>query len=172
MNDLSASEAAFAGGFLGSMFMMALFALLFYYVISAIASWKIFEKAGEKGWKALIPIYNTYILYKIVGMQKWFWVIIAVSFFSSFIASIMGQGTQVREIDMSTGGGVFVMIMAIAVCIFAVVISIMYANRTSKAFGHGILFTLGLIFLSGIFMLVLGFDSSKYNKKLVKSWEK
>ena len=85
---------------------------------------------------------------------------------------MMGQGTQVREIDMSTGSGVFVMIMAIAVCIFAVVISIMYANRTSKAFGHGILFTLGLIFLSGIFMLVLGFDSSKYNKKLVKSWEK
>ena len=25
-----------------------------------IAWWKIFEKAGEKGWKVLIPIYNIY----------------------------------------------------------------------------------------------------------------
>ena len=30
-----------------------------WYVLQAIAYWKIFEKAGEPGWKALIPIYNT-----------------------------------------------------------------------------------------------------------------
>lgn len=31
------------------------------------AWWKIFEKAGEEGWKAIIPIYNLYIITKIVG---------------------------------------------------------------------------------------------------------
>ena len=31
-----------------------------WYVLLAIAYWKIFEKAGEPGWKALIPFYNTY----------------------------------------------------------------------------------------------------------------
>ena len=36
-------------------------------VISIIASWKIFTKAGEPGWASLIPIYNTYVMIKIVG---------------------------------------------------------------------------------------------------------
>lgn len=35
-----------------------------WYVLLAIAYWKIFEKAGEPGWKALIPFYNTYSQYK------------------------------------------------------------------------------------------------------------
>ena len=30
-----------------------------------IAMWKIFEKAGEAGWKSLIPFYNLYILFQL-----------------------------------------------------------------------------------------------------------
>lgn len=37
--------------------------------------WKIFEKAGEKGWKALIPIYNYYIWLKIIK-RPWWWIFI------------------------------------------------------------------------------------------------
>jgi hypothetical protein len=37
--------------------------------------WKMFEKGGEAGWKALIPIYNIYILLRIVGREGW-WVIL------------------------------------------------------------------------------------------------
>lgn len=42
-----------------------------------------------------------------------------------------------------------------------VVLIIIY-NELSKAFGHGVGFTLGLIFFSFLFMLILGLDSSKY----------
>ncbi len=35
------------------------------------AMWKIYEKAGQEGWAAIIPIYNTYILLKIVGKPGW-----------------------------------------------------------------------------------------------------
>lgn len=31
------------------------------------AKWRIFEKAGEEGWKAIIPIYNYWTLYEIAG---------------------------------------------------------------------------------------------------------
>lgn len=48
-------------------------ALVVYYIIAIIigiiclvAFWKLFTKAGEAGWKCLIPIYNEYILFKIV----------------------------------------------------------------------------------------------------------
>ncbi len=37
--------------------------------------WKIFEKAGEKGWKALIPVYNYYIWLKILR-RPWWWIFI------------------------------------------------------------------------------------------------
>lgn len=39
------------------------------------AMWKIFEKAGQEGWKAIIPIYNSYVLIKIVGKPGW-WLIL------------------------------------------------------------------------------------------------
>ena len=44
-------------------------------VIEIVALWKIFEKAGQAGWKAIIPIYNGYILLKIVGKPGW-WLIL------------------------------------------------------------------------------------------------
>mgnify|MGYP004683762459 FL=1 len=47
-------------------------------VISYIGMWKCFEKAGEKGWKAIIPFYNYAILYKISGMSP-YWAILNLS---------------------------------------------------------------------------------------------
>jgi hypothetical protein len=41
------------------------------YVVAVVAMWKIFEKAGEKGWKALIPLYNYWTLCEIVGKPGW-----------------------------------------------------------------------------------------------------
>ena len=34
-------------------------------IIGIVAMWKVFQKAGEEGWKAIIPCYNSYILVKI-----------------------------------------------------------------------------------------------------------
>ena len=35
------------------------------YLLLVIAMWKIFVKAGEAGWKSLIPIVDFYYLFKI-----------------------------------------------------------------------------------------------------------
>ena len=40
-------------------------------VLLIIANWKIFTKAGEKGWKSIIPFYNLYIFTKIVDGNGW-----------------------------------------------------------------------------------------------------
>lgn len=40
-------------------------------VLSIVAYWKIFTKAGEAGWKSLIPFYSSYILFKIAGRNGW-----------------------------------------------------------------------------------------------------
>jgi hypothetical protein len=39
------------------------------YVIACL--WMIYQKAGEEGWKAIIPIYNYMVLAKIVGRPMW-----------------------------------------------------------------------------------------------------
>ncbi len=36
--------------------------------------WKLFEKAGRRGWEALIPIYSDYVMLKISGRPAW-WLI-------------------------------------------------------------------------------------------------
>lgn len=42
-------------------------------IVAVIAMWKVFEKAGQPGWAAIIPIYNQYILVKISGRDiLWF----------------------------------------------------------------------------------------------------
>ncbi len=50
------------------------------FLIVIIAWWKIFEKAGEPGWKAIIPLYNFYTLLKIVGKPGWWLILIFIPF--------------------------------------------------------------------------------------------
>ena len=45
------------------------------------------------------------------------------------------------------------------------VIGITGLYKLSKAFGHGVGFTLGLMFLNPIFMMILGFGSDQYQGK-------
>lgn len=109
--------AAFTG-----VWLFVYFALL---IVMIIAYWKIFTKAGEEGWKSIIPIYNIIVLLKIVG-RPWWWLLLMLIPFVNFV------------------------------------ILIIVMNDLSKSFGHGLGFTLGLIFLSFIFYLILGFGGSKY----------
>jgi len=118
------------------------------YIITAIALWKIFKKAGEKGWKSIIPIYNSYILYKISWDVKYFWIqiglvilIYALSIFSYVVP---------------------ILVFAVLLLIFAYItyLSIRQEYLLARSFGKGIGFTFGLIFLSTIFYLILAFSSS------------
>ncbi|ANQ50206.1 signal peptidase I [Flammeovirga yaeyamensis] len=44
-------------------------------VLSILAYWKLFEKAGKPGWASIIPIYNAIVLLEIVG-KPWWWVLL------------------------------------------------------------------------------------------------
>ena len=47
-------------------------------VLTIIATWKIFTKAGEKGWKSIIPLYNTYLFFKITWGNGWFFLLLLI----------------------------------------------------------------------------------------------
>lgn len=44
-------------------------------ILPCIGLWKLFEKAGQPGWKAIIPIYNLYVMLKLSGRPNW-WVLL------------------------------------------------------------------------------------------------
>ena len=48
--------------------------LILYFVGCVAGLWFVFKKAGEKPWKALIPIYNIVVWIKICG-KDWKWYI-------------------------------------------------------------------------------------------------
>jgi hypothetical protein len=61
-------------------------------VVFIIASlWKVFTKAGQPGWAAIIPIYNAYVLLQIAGRPGW-WLLLyfipVVNFVIAIIVSI------------------------------------------------------------------------------------
>jgi len=70
---LSRSFAASSGGGIGVLFIFLIYAAIIVLYIAGL--WKIFEKAGQKGWFAIIPILNLYILIKIAGREGW-WIIL------------------------------------------------------------------------------------------------
>ena len=41
-------------------------------VIEIVGAWFMFEKAGEPGWAAIIPVYNYLIAIKIAGKPWWY----------------------------------------------------------------------------------------------------
>ena len=45
------------------------------FLLMIVSMWKVFSKAGEGGWKSLIPIYNLFILVRISGKPGW-WILL------------------------------------------------------------------------------------------------
>jgi len=93
--------------------------------LHAVALAKVFQKAGREWWEVIIPIYNTYVMFKVAGRPGWW-------------------------------------LLLLFVPLVNIVVLIMVMFDLAKAFGHGAGFALGLIFLTPIFLMILGFGSSQY----------
>lgn len=119
--EFSTGEEAAAGA-VSTGFMIVVFALV---VLMIAAMWKIFVKAGEPGWAAIVPIYNLYIILKIAGKPGW-WLLLFLIPIVNFVVAIMTY--------------------------------ISFA----QAFGKGVGFALGLLFLGVIFFPILAWGDSRY----------
>ena len=106
--------------------------ILAFYVLIIVAQWKIFTKAGQEGWKALIPIYNVVVLYKIIGLSPWLLLLYLLS-----VVPVVGW-------------------------IISIALSIVSTVKLAKAFNQSTAFIFGLLFLSPIFQMILGFGKAEY----------
>jgi hypothetical protein len=106
-------------GLIGSLLYLAIL------VVVIAGMWKMYVKAGQPGWAAIIPIYNVIVLMRIVGRPAWWFLLLFIPVVNFIILII-------TMLDLA------------------------------KAFGKGTGFALGLIFLSPIFMPILGFGDARY----------
>lgn len=129
--DSSTGAAIFGFG----LFTILLFALI-PYILVVIAWWKIFVKAGQPGWAAIVPVYNLYILLKIIGRPIWWlWLLILLVIpFVNFIGAVVWF-----------------------------VLGILIALDLGKAFGKDPAFSIILLWLFSIIgYLILGFGKDEY----------
>ncbi|MBW4716277.1 DUF5684 domain-containing protein [Saccharothrix obliqua] len=57
-------------------------------VLMIAAMWKVFAKAGQPGWAAIIPIYNMYVLLKVAGRPGW-WLVLYIIPIVNLVVSII-----------------------------------------------------------------------------------
>lgn len=124
MEELVGSVVGFGTGVLVFCLAIAVFFIAVY--------WRIFEKAGQPGWAALIPIYNTIVMLKVAKLSPWLIFVFLL--------------------------GLIPVVGAIIVCIFSLIIAI----KLGTAFGRSGGFIVGLILLPIIFMPILAFGDSRW----------
>jgi Family of unknown function (DUF5684) len=81
-------------------------------ILMIAACWKIFTKAGQPGWAAIIPIYNWYIFCKIVGRPGW-WVILLLIPFVNFIIGIILCIDLAKSFGKGVGFGIGLILLGI-----------------------------------------------------------
>ncbi len=149
LDGLTKEEAAGVGAVMGVTVGLLIAFLIVWYVFQAIADWKIFTKAGEAGWKSLIPIYNVYVEYDLCWSGVLGLVYIALTICANFLTS----GQNVANWRMIIGA---VMI------IIALILHVMQSLRLARSFGKGTGFGICLILFGPIARMVLGFGSATY----------
>ena len=83
------------------------------------AMWRLFEKANQPGWAAIVPIYNFYILLKLAGKPGW-WILLLLVPFVNFVIAIIAMIAVAKAFGKGTGfglglaffGGIFVPVLA------------------------------------------------------------
>lgn len=101
-------------------------------IIQLVAMWKLYKKAGQAGWKSIIPIYNIVILFKIAGLSPWL-ILVYLLAIVPFIGWIAG-----------------------------IVITAILCYKLALSFGKDIGWAVGLYFLAPIFYMILAFGKSEY----------
>lgn len=132
-SELSDAEAA---GLLGGIMAMGAVVWIIWLAIMVffiIVMWKVFTKAGKKGWYALIPFLNTYTMGEICGIKGWMALVIPFASIIPFVGGLVTLAFAIYE---------------------------MYC--LAKVFGKETGFAVGLILVSPIFMAILGFGDASY----------
>jgi len=83
------------------------------FVVFYLASfWRVYTKAGQPGWAAVIPIYNFIILMKIIG-RPWWWILLFLVPIVNIVVLFIVYIDLAKSFGRSTGFGVGLTLLGI-----------------------------------------------------------
>ncbi|MGH8909236.1 MAG: DUF5684 domain-containing protein [Egibacteraceae bacterium] len=74
------------------------------------AMWKVFVKAGQAGWAAIIPIYNSYIQLKIVG-RPWWWLLLYLVPLVNIVIAVIVSMDLAKSFGKGVGVGIGLLLL-------------------------------------------------------------
>jgi len=95
--------------FFGS-FLVLVYLAFIIFIIAAV--WKVFEKADQPGWAAIVPIYNIIVLLKIVGRPVW-WILLLFIPLVNIIIAVIVYVDLAKSFGKSTGFGIGLLLLGI-----------------------------------------------------------
>jgi hypothetical protein len=97
-----------AAGLLGGMavlvsgvFMIVMMAIC---VVMIASMWKVFVKAGQPGWAAIVPIYNAIVLLQIVGRPLW-WIALCMIPLVNIVIAVLVMIDLAKSFGKDAGFG-------------------------------------------------------------------
>jgi hypothetical protein len=145
-NSYSSSTYDYQAGNEKAFSMLIIISILFWlviYIYAAICMWKIFTKAGQPGWKAVVPGYNSWVYAEVAGRPGW-WGIVPFGSYIPLVGFIFG--------------------------IAGIVLYVLIALDLAKKFGKDNAFAiLGLVIFSFVGIGILAFGSAKYQAGSVQA---
>lgn len=136
--------------FFAVIFLLFLLVFLAMIVVSAIGLWKIFEKAGYEGWKAIIPVYNLVVLLEIVGKPTWWAFLILTNLLPLILKYTLGVDP------------IMLMLLNLVTTAISTTLTVWMYNMLSKSFGKDEAYTVGLFFVPFVMLPILGYSKSQY----------
>ncbi len=95
----------------GGAVLLLLLVLYVAFIVLMIASmWKMFDKAGQKGWCAIVPILNIIVLLKVVHKELW-WIILFLIPCVNIVAFIVVYFSLATAFNKGSGFGIGLIIL-------------------------------------------------------------
>ena len=140
-------------GLLLTLLIIAAIIVVVMFALLVAAEWKIFQKAGEKGWKAFIPFYGVYLSHEIVGMHHvWFIIELII-----WIAEVLFELIPVIPQPVA-------IVFGIVAGIFTIISELIHIIKMCDCFGKGTGFKIGMCLLPGLFFMILAYGKAEYHK--------
>lgn len=135
-------------------------------VMNIIALWKLYEKAGEPGWSAIVPVYNFVQMIKIAtGEYKVLWAYLitcGVYFVLGFISGVLG-GIMEAMTDSSVMLALISLVMSLIIFLTGIVMAVIggyICYMFPKSYGKSTTFCILSIFFFPITNMIMGFDKT------------
>lgn len=71
-------------------------------VLSLVAMWKIFIKAGQPGWASIIPVYNVIVLLRVIK-RPWHWLLLMLIPLVGLVFAVIAMNDLSKSFGKSSG---------------------------------------------------------------------